>query len=374
MPIRPRRDGYQIDVFVKGCKRIRHQCDGSKRDAEVLEMEIRTSLMKTGTWSATPSTTSDSDSDSDSDSARARTETPRKGGNTRPTIRDALKRGNAAWGQRSEKYRSSAERIVLEALEILEVPDLGLDDLGHDELGKIVAAYHKAGLAKGTIEFKLAVLRSLYTSARQHPALTTYRPDFVPWIPKGKTRADRVLTDKEEAELFAWCEAVGLREFADLCRLALDQALHASEVSRLTVQCFEGLDTSNPTMHVPGTKTAHRAAPLPMTKRAVAAVRRRLGEMERGRKHLFPTYHGHYFRIDAHWAKFREHMGMEEDHCFTFKILRHTCGTRLAEMDANAFSIRDFMRHASVSMSERYVHTARGRLKKLSEGLENRSV
>lgn len=33
-------------------------------------------------------------------------------------------------------------------------------------------------------------------------------------------------------------------------------------------------------------------------------------------------------------------------------------------------SIRDFMRHANVSMSERYVHTARGRLRKVAMALD----
>lgn len=361
MPIRERRGGYQIDVFVKGCKRVRHQFDGSKRDAEILEMEIRAALMKTGSWSP-PNI---------NEPQAAPAGRPKV--SAKPTILDAIPRANAAWGKSSEKYRKSSERNVREALEILGVPDMALDDLGYDELGKLAAEYKRRGLAKAAVEYKFASLRTLYTAARQRPALTTYRPDFVEWIPKGKVRADRVLTDDEEDALLKWCLSVGLDEFHDMCILALDQALHAGEVSPLTVECFEGLNTNGPTMHVPGTKTAHRAAPLPMTKRAVQAAKRRIAALDRGKRHLFPTYHQNYPAVDRHWQRFREFMDMEEDPHFTFKILRHTCGTRLAEADINAYKIRDYMRHANIKMTERYIHTARGRLRQLTGVLEGRN-
>lgn len=351
-----------MDVWVKGLKRVRTQCPGSKLDAQRLEAEIRLALLRDGRWSPK----------SEGPPVATLSSRMAKG----PTIlREGLERAKAAWKATSgPRYASSAERDVKEFVSALGLDDVTLDDVGFEEIGKVVGWYKAKGLADATINVKLSAVSTIFRVCRSAPILTKNHPDFSQWRPKGHVEADRVLTDAEEAEMVPYFNSIGRHEFADMCILALDLALHSGEVRVLKVSHFEGLDGPDPTCHVPGTKTEYRAAALPMTPRAVEAAKRRIEEARANRRTgLFPGYMAHA-SVTRAWNKFRDYLGMQDDPWFTFKVLRHTCGTRLADMDVNAFKIRDFMRHGDIATTERYVHGSRKRLRGLADGLSTRGV
>lgn len=357
MPIRERRGGWQIDVIAAG-KRVRHQFDGSKRDAKELEVEIRLSLLRTGKWEATPPPPQ---------------QTPVVKAKTTqgPTIlKDGLPRARSVWAATCcPKYAVIAERNVMEAIDLLGGNDLGLDDFGYEELAKLVAAYRAKGLGDSTINTKLSALGRLYRVSRSNPPLTNTVVDFATWRPSGSNRDERVLTADEERELFPYFLSIGRQDFADLCVFGLDLALHVSEATALKVSDFEDLSGVNPTCHIPGTKTDYRAAPLPMTPRAVEATHRRIkAAKDTGTKYLF-AYWREAGRTTRQWARFRDYLGLQDERQFTFKMLRHTCLTRLADAGTDAFAIRDFARHANVKMTERYVHSSRKRLRSLADTL-----
>ena len=363
MPIRKRAGGWQVDVWVKGLKRIRTQCPGLKLDAQKLEAEIRLALLRDGRWSSEGEPT-----------GKLSVATYRGSAACNPTIlREGLERAKAVWNATAGKrYATSAERDVKEFVSILGLGDVTLDDVGFEEIGKVVGWYKAKGLADATINVKLSAVSTIFRVCRSAPVLTNNHPDFTQWRPKGTVEADRVLTDAEEAEMVPYFTSIGRHEFADMCILALDLALHSGEVRALKVTHFEGLDGTDPTCHVPGTKTDYRAAALPMTPRAVEAAKRRIAEARANRKSgLFPHYQAQATVIRT-WNKFRDYLGMQDDPWFTFKVLRHTCGTRLADMDVNAFKIRDFMRHGDIATTERYVHGSRKRLRGLADGLHGR--
>jgi integrase len=355
MPIRERNGGWQVDVWVKGLKRVRTQCIGSKLDAAKLEAEIRLSLLRDGRWSP-----------------KVENLGPQGRTSAGPTVlRDGLERAKAAWKATAKpKFAKSSERDVKEFVSALGLDDVTLDDVGFEEIGKVVGWYRSKGLSDGTINVKLSAVSTIFRVCRSAPVLTKNNPDFKQWRPKGIVEADRVMTDAEEAELVPYFRSLGRDEFADMCIMALDLALHAGEVRALRVSHFEGLDGPDPTCHVPGTKTEYRAAALPMTPRAVEAAKRRIAEARARRiTLLFPSYSGSQHQVTRAWNKFRDYLGLQDDRWFTFKVLRHTCGTRLADMDVNAFKIRDFMRHGDIATTERYVHGSRKRLRGLAEGL-----
>lgn len=357
MPIRKRGDGWQVDVFAKG-KRIRHQFTGTKQEAKQREMEIRLSLLTTGTWEP-PTPTQET-------LAAVKLDGP-------TFLKDALPRAKSVWrGVTTEAYAKQAEAHIREVLTILGVPDLRLDDFGFEEIAKVVSQWRSDGLAPATIQNKLAALSKLYRVSRAQPALTTHQPDFSQWRPKGIVEADRVLAEDEEEKLIAWCQKEGMWEFLDLCIFGLDLGLHSSEALALKTTSFSGLDGKEPVCHVLGTKTEYRSASLPMTPRVVEAARRRIkAAKEKGTTLLFPRFRTSR-QVCTQWDRFRGYMGLQADRFFTFKMLRHTCGTRLDELDVNAIKIRDFMRHGDLSTTSRYIHGSKKRLRHLADGLAQR--
>lgn len=362
MPIRQRNGGWQVDVFVKGAGRVRHQCSGSKRDAQALEMEIRLALLKEGRWGDPKATKG----------ARPGA----KAVDVRPMIlRDGLPRARAHWRSScGDGYAQDCEAIVKDFVEAIG-GDIPLDELTSEDIGRAAAEWKRRGLAKATVRTKLSAMSKLYEVCRRTPVLTRVQPEFKAWRPRGVVVADRVLTDAEEQELVRYFTAMGHDEFRDLCLVALDLALHQQEAAALKVTHFEALDTDEPVCHVPGTKNDHRAAPVAMTPRAVETVKRRIAEVRGvGGVHLFPTYYRRPSTVAYVWQGFREHLGLEDDPHFTFKVLRHTCGTRLAGEHIDAFTIQRYMRHANITTTRRYVHTGRRQLQEAARRLASRGT
>ena len=69
-----------------------------------------------------------------------------------------------------------------------------------------------------------------------------------------------------------------------------------------------------------------------------------------------------------------QHEGLQEKQKlsgeFVIHSLRHTCGTRLGEAGADAFTIMRLMGHSSITVSQRYVHPTPEALERAVERLE----
>jgi integrase len=57
--------------------------------------------------------------------------------------------------------------------------------------------------------------------------------------------------------------------------------------------------------------------------------------------------------VENAWQRLRQHAGLDD---VRLRDLRHTVGTHAAASGANAFAIRDLLRHAGVAMTSRYVN------------------
>ncbi len=57
--------------------------------------------------------------------------------------------------------------------------------------------------------------------------------------------------------------------------------------------------------------------------------------------------------LDAFWRRLRKRAGLEDVHLHD---LRHTVGTYASQSGANAFAVRDLLRHATVAMTGRYAN------------------
>lgn len=62
------------------------------------------------------------------------------------------------------------------------------------------------------------------------------------------------------------------------------------------------------------------------------------------------------------WAKVREAMGMQNDPDFVLHACRHTCATRLLERGADPRTVQEWMGHANLTTTMRYLHTSSARL------------
>lgn len=59
--------------------------------------------------------------------------------------------------------------------------------------------------------------------------------------------------------------------------------------------------------------------------------------------------------MEAAWQKIRAVAGLDDVHLHD---LRHTVGTYAGQSGANAFLVRDLLRHSDLSMTHRYVNKA----------------
>jgi integrase len=73
--------------------------------------------------------------------------------------------------------------------------------------------------------------------------------------------------------------------------------------------------------------------------------------------------------IEQAWQRIRTVAGLEDVHLHD---LRHTLGTYAGQTDANAFMVRDLLRHRTLAMTGRYVNRANDPLRALSDQVAKR--
>lgn len=337
MAIRPRGEGYQVDVKVKG-KRIRESAK-TMDEARRLEAEIRATLRKGDGWQI----------------ANARRKEQR-------TLEELL--------EHTEKNRwrhKPAGRTLFRAgsavVEVLgaDMPVSKVDTLALDRARQVFEAQ---GNSNGTINRKMAAISAMLTEAKQRGWVIEK-----PHIPKTKEGRGRIryLSDQEEQMLIHLTRKLSFDSYADLWIVALYTGGRMGEVQGLE---YRDVDFERNTVSFWETKNGE-ARTIPLTTAAKAALLRRKEERGFVRASDKVFYDIKTRRVNVVWDRVKSLMGLENDTQFVPHALRHTCASRLVQRGVDLRRVQQYMGHKAIQTTLRYAHLAPADLQTAANALDD---
>jgi site-specific recombinase XerD len=240
-------------------------------------------------------------------------------------------------------------------------------DIGPKAVRRYIAHLSERGSAPSTSARKLAALRALFASQREHGRIAQNPADLVS-SPRRPERLPRVLSAREAARLLDGIPAAGPLEIRDraLFELAYSCGLRAEELVSLRTA---DVDHDSEQLRVEGKGRKTRF--LPVGEPALAAVRLYL---ERAR----PALAAHRGSADALFlSKTGRPLGTSDVRrrlrTWTARVgvgagasphaLRHSFATHLLDGGADLRSIQELLGHASVSSTQIYTRVESARLK-----------
>ncbi len=276
--------------------------------------------------------------------------------------RDAAARTRRAYELDASQFASWAQRAALEPASV-----------GARDVRRYVASLTEQGLAPASSARKLAALRALFASQREHGAIAENPADLVS-SPRRGSPLPRVLSAREAGRLLDGIPAsdpLALRDRA-MFELAYGCGLRAEEIVTLTLEAIEH-DAEQVRVEGKGRKTRL----VPVGEHALAAVdayvQRARGALLAARASweppagdpgvLFlsrsgrPLGTGDVRRRLARWTR-RAGIDGVSPHA-----LRHSFATHLLDGGADLRSIQEMLGHASVSSTQIYTRVESARLR-----------
>ncbi|HXW58252.1 MAG TPA: tyrosine recombinase XerC [Solirubrobacteraceae bacterium] len=275
--------------------------------------------------------------------------------------RDAATRTRRAYGVDGEQFaRWAGERGE------------GPRDADARSVRRFIAELSARGAAPATTARKLAALRALFESQREHGRIAENPADLVS-SPRQPSRLPRVLSAREVARLLDAIPASGPLAMRDraLLELAYSCGLRAEELVSLR---RADVDHDGEQVRVEGKGQKTRFVPvgehalaavrlyLERGRPALAAVRGARGE--RGEEALFLSKSGRPLGTSDVRRRLKTWAGRVSAGACTPHGLRHSFATHLLNGGADLRSIQELLGHASVSSTQIYTRVESARLRK----------
>jgi site-specific recombinase XerD len=275
--------------------------------------------------------------------------------------RDAAERTRRAYGVDLEQFAQWAA-----------VHGLSPKQVGAKAVRRYIAHLTQRGAAASTSARKLAALRALFTSQREHGAIAENPADLVS-TPRRPSKLPRVLSAREVAALLEGIPAGGPLELRDraMFELAYACGLRAEELVSL---CLDDVDYDGEQLRVEGKGRKTRF--VPVGEPAMAALAR---YRDRGRKALAtaqtpseavflsktgrPLGTSDVRRRLRTWTSRVAALGDRAGAGVSPHALRHSFATHLLDGGADLRSIQELLGHASVSSTQIYTRVESARLK-----------
>lgn len=318
MAIRQRGDSWQVDVKV-GAKRIRKNCrteeEAKQKEAELLGThEEKRALTMTDlieiTW-------------------------------------------DHAWSQ--NKTGAAAVRLATSILKDMRWEHKEVVDMSAKDLAELRVYYRDTGNTGATLNRKLSNVNKMLSTAVELGYV-----DKVPHLKQMKEDGgrQRVLTGNEERLMIKMFKE---HEYYKACALfvfLLDTGCRVSEA--LDIQECDVSRGTNPHVRVGNFKTKDgikRYRNIPLTTRALEACLKWQGLQQRA--------------FNKQWDNVALAIGItgKDREEFVPHMLRHTCATRLAEMDHDLRDIKEWLGHSTIEMTMRYAKFKPSRLLRLRDTL-----
>jgi site-specific recombinase XerD len=245
--------------------------------------------------------------------------------------------------------------------------DLAPDAIALVDLRRYLAALTQRGLASATVARRVAAIRALYSSLREH-GVVTQSPAVRLGAPKRGDHLPRVLSAPDAATLLdatGGAGPLGLRDRA-MFELAYGCGLRAEELVRLEVGDLD-VDREQLRVHGKGDKT--RVVPV-----GEPAIRAALLWMQRGRPRLVrDPLHGPLLlsrtgrRLSTSDVRRRLRQWVErsgiEGAGVSPHSLRHSYATHLLDGGADLRAIQDLLGHASIGTTQVYTRVESRRVR-----------
>ena len=225
---------------------------------------------------------------------------------------------------------------------------------------ELIEKLKKLRNSNATINRKLSALRVMLKHAVRKGILTTL--PLIDRLSEGKGRT-RFYTEDEELAIINWFTFTGDLDMADLTATLIDTGMRLSEALKLN---WPQVHFKQGVISVLDRKSGNSDG-VPMTDRVSATLARR--------KLAAPQGEGPFKGLtkdstDSRWSKMRSAIGMGDDKQFVIHTLRHTCASRLVQRGIDLLSVKEWLGHSSIAVTQRYAHLMPGRLLKVKHVLE----
>jgi len=223
--------------------------------------------------------------------------------------------------------------------------DIPISKIDEDVIKRLVSKLEATGVKPATVNRHLATIKTILRHHRQ------------PWehikLKKESKGRIRVISREEEAvivRLLRDTEHKSRRsyfsEVADLVEVLVDTGCRLSEVLNLRYDDIN-FDTNLITIWV---NKGDKPRSIPMTVRIGTILKRR-----KTKEAVKP------FTIDKHqaengWDWPRKQMGFAKDKEFVLHALRHTTATRLIDKGIDLYTVKEWLGHSTIQVTERYAH------------------
>lgn len=236
-----------------------------------------------------------------------------------------------------------------------------LNEITTDWIYAWVDELKKLGNSNGTINRKLAALSKIMAHAHHRGKLES-KPNFPKRHQEPECR-ERYLTREEEEKALAILAQWEKDDHAEAFCVLIDTGMRPSELWRL-----EGkhCNFDNGTIFIPKTKT-HKPRYVPMLERVKQIISRRLEFIPKGQR-VFPFDNDWFGHV---WDRMKYAMDLGSDKEFVPYALRHTCASRLAARKAHMTTIKEWMGHKNITITQRYTHPTSESLQEAAKALEN---
>jgi integrase len=257
----------------------------------------------------------------------------------------------ARWaGKATELQLVALARDVLEELG----PDRALSTIDRAALVDLRSRLERRGLAPGSVDRRMAALRSILREAELRGALRSL-PRF-PSAPRPRGRS-RVLSEAEVAALEAAMAAQD-PQLGALVRFLADTGCRVGEALSLRWEC---VDFERKRVTFRDTKNGDDRT-VPLQAGAMAALHRGCS--------VGPFFYLTQSRVNHAWARAREVVGLGHDPEVVPHTLRHTLGTRLAASGVSLPLVQRWLGHRDVRSAMRYQHAGVGDLERAMRDLQ----
>ena len=251
---------------------------------------------------------------------------------------------NRYWANSKNEDQCISNMKILEEFFGAETP---IKDITVHRIDDLIGHLQGLNRAPATINSKLASLSKIIRFAHERGYL------------KNKPRIERVTQPNNERLVFfdydVEADILGYLAdnepaFFDWFIFAIDTGIRPGETMALTKKCFRKDPVLGPVVdvrEVKNTAGTTEARTIPLTDRAVSAVRRQMRDL------VVPFGRWTSAARRIVWDKVRENVDMDPD--LVPYCCRHTTATRLVQQGVNLKAVQKWMGHKTLEMTLKYV-------------------
>jgi integrase len=255
----------------------------------------------------------------------------------------------------AEKWRNNKDPNGIYARGLRLISCIGNIPLGHineDVVYKLIKTLESQGLTLSTCNRYMATLKTILRHKRQSWEHIKLRKER-----KGRTR---IISHEEEKLITDLLRVEGKNgrrnyfpEMGELVVVLIDTGMRLGEALALR---YDDINYATNLISIWFNK-ADRPRSIPMTIRVKDIIQSKQTALNN-----IKVFNIKKDRAEWAWRCVREQLGLRDDKEFVIHALRHTCASRLVNAGIDIYTIKEWLGHSSIQVTERYSHLSPDRL------------